>query len=171
MRDTLIIGLGHPLLSDDALGLHALTMLTGRPIPAVEYLVGGQDLLSWFEYLLYRPRIIILDAVDEGYLPGTVIRRARSGSQLVKALAADELHSHSTNLNLALALMQLRRLPLPTVVIYGIQPASVMPGEGLSPVVARAMHFLVERILADEPWHPEKYLSDATWAIPHGVHH
>ena len=44
MRDTLIIGLGHPLLSDDALGLHALTMLTGRPIPAVEYLVGGQDL-------------------------------------------------------------------------------------------------------------------------------
>ena len=36
-------------------------------------------------------------------------------------------------------------------------------------MVARAMHFLVERILADEPWHPEKYLSDATWAIPRGT--
>ncbi len=163
IRRPLVVGLGHPLRRDDALGLHILAELMARQISGVDFLVGGQDLLSLLEHLTCRPRLIVLDALDTGHPWGTVSRLVKPCAQLIEALSSSEIHSHSTNLNLTLALMTQRKLPLPLVTIYGIQPADVMLGHGLTPPVARAAHFLVEQILVDEPWSQGEYLPDAIW--------
>lgn len=159
----LILGLGHPLRRDDGLGLYVLCKLEARCAPFADLLACGQEVLSWLDHLINRPQLIVLDALDGGYPPGTVIRLVRAGDGLLDMLSLNQAHSHDNNLGLALALMRQRGVPLPAVIIYGIQPADVMLGNELTPCVAKAADFLVKQLVTDEPWYNSERLSDAVW--------
>lgn len=162
-RKPLILGLGHPLRRDDGLGLYVLCELEARCAPFADLLACGQEVLRWLDHLINRPQLIVLDALDNGYPPGTVIRLVKSGQGLLDILSLNQAHSHDNNLGLALALIRQKGVPLPTVIVYGIQPADVTLGNGLTPCVAKAADFLVKQLLADEPWCTSEHLFDAVW--------
>ena len=170
-RKPLIIGLGHPLRRDDGLGLHILGELQASCSPFTDSLTCGQEVLCWLSQLMHRPQLIILDAIDGGYPPGTVIRLVRSGDGLLDMLSLDEAHSHDSNLGLALALIRQKGVPLPAAVVYGIQPFDIGLGNGLTPCVARALNFLVKQLVSDGPWHNTKCLSDAVWLASDQIIH
>lgn len=162
-RRPLLLALGHLLCRDDRVGLHVLHELEERCRPYTDCLAVGQDLLCWLDHLICRQRLIILDALDGGYTPGTVIRLVRSGSSLLDTLLLDEAHSHGSNLGLALALARQMGEPLPIVIVYGIQPANVTLGDRLTPCVTQAASFLIKQLMMDRPWDTSVYLSDAIW--------
>jgi len=70
----LIIGLGSPIMTDDAIGLRVVDIIDSMNIPDVETrqeAIGGLDIIPML--LGYR-NVVIVDAIKTGaYEPGTVI--------------------------------------------------------------------------------------------------
>ena len=67
-RNTLVLGLGNPILGDDAVGLHVMRAVRriGPHLPDVEYrerCVGGLDLLFEIEGF---ERLVLVDAMING---------------------------------------------------------------------------------------------------------
>ena len=144
---TLILGLGTPILSDDAAGLQAARQLyeliDGEDIDLVEAAVAGMQtvqLLSGYD------RAVIIDVVQD---------EARVGEGW--RLDTDDLEggsstsSHGIGLGQALRLARLMGLPLPEeILIYAIAAADTSTfGESLTPQLGQAMPSIVRRIAAD----------------------
>ncbi len=138
----LILGAGNLLLGDDGLGVHALRRLEEhRPATAeVELLDGGTMGLGLLHHLEGVSRLLILDAVDMGMPPGTLIRLC--GEQ-VPVYLGQKLSVHEIGLPDLLCAARLRDLYPQEVVILGLQPASIAVGLDLSPPVAAQMESLV----------------------------
>lgn len=138
--ETLVIGLGNPLLGDDGVGWHVAQQvereLTGAGAPvAVDCLaVGG---LTLMERLAGCRRAIIADAVVTGQAPpGTLYRLTLDD---LPAAFAGHLHSaHDASLAVALKAGAALGIPLPEqVYIVGVEAGSVHDfSEALSPPVA-----------------------------------
>jgi hydrogenase maturation protease len=144
---TLILGLGNPILSDDAAGLQAARQLYelmgGEDIDLVEAAVAGMQtvqLLSGYD------RAVIIDVVQDEARVGEVWR-----------LDSDDLEggsstcSHGIGLGQALRLARLMDLPVPEeILIYAIAAADTSTfGESLTPKLAQALPAIVRRISAD----------------------
>jgi len=135
---TLVIGLGNPLMADDGVGLAALERLIGRwqVAPEVQLLDGGTwglRLLPWIET---AGRLLLLDAVEAGAAPGTLVVLERDA---IPRLFAQKLSPHEIDLREVLALAELRgRLPAEVVAI-GLQPGLVTMAPGLTPAVAAGL--------------------------------
>lgn len=152
MAGTLVLGLGNPLMGDDGLGLAALARLRAEfELPKEVDLVDGG---TWGMNLLHliegAERLVLLDAILTGDLPGTVIFLERDE---LPRFFAHKLSPHQIDLREVLALAEWRgHLPRQLVSI-GIQPLRVELGEMLSLPVANAMESLVERTVAQlEGW-------------------
>jgi hydrogenase maturation protease len=83
LQQTLIVGVGNPLLGDEGIGPYAVRNLSQLPMPPdVDLLDCGCDLLNLVSYLpdswqagIDKPKkIIILDAIRAGGRPGRVYR-------------------------------------------------------------------------------------------------
>ena len=140
--DTVIIGMGNPILTDDAVGVRLATdvqsALCGRTDVDVvtECSVGGLNLLGYLEG--YR-QAVILDAIrTRGGEPGTCYR-----------FTAAELWStthmcniHDANFATALALGRTLGQPLPRdedIHVFAVEVLDDLTfGTELSPVLARA---------------------------------
>ncbi len=74
--DVAVIGLGNEVLSDDGLGVHAVRRLRERPsLPeGIELIEGGTAGLLLLPWLADSERVIIIDAIDTGAPPGTLVR-------------------------------------------------------------------------------------------------
>lgn len=74
--ETVVIGLGNVILSDDGLGAHSLRRLRDRYPPAdrIELIEGGTAGLLLLPHLADARRAIIIDAIDTGAPPGTLVR-------------------------------------------------------------------------------------------------
>ena len=131
----LVLGVGNPLMGDDGLGIAAVAALRDR-WPDSESLAlvdGGTWGMTLLPLIEAASRLLIVDAIDRGALPGTPI--TIEGDEIPRQLAL-KLSPHQTDLREALALAELRgRLPAETVAI-GIQPASIALSTELSAVVA-----------------------------------
>ena len=143
---TLVVGFGNPLMTDDGIGLAALERLRERwPPPAeVELLDGG----TWGLFLLPRfedaTRILLLDAIDAGQEPGTVVEL--SGAAIPRAWSGG-LSPHQVGVRDLVALATLRGTLPVDLVAMGIQPMRVRMGTALSDVAAAALDELVDRAI------------------------
>ena len=74
VKPNLVIGLGNPLLGDDAIGLAIAQALARDPRLSDEYdvVVGGSDLSRYADHLAGRQSITVVDAVLNDDEPGTV---------------------------------------------------------------------------------------------------
>jgi len=147
-RPTVVIGLGNPLMSDDGLGLAALTRLQADwELPAgVECVDGGTWGLNLLPVIEDAGRLILIDAITAGTAPGTLVRIPRE--RLPRYLAS-KISPHEVDLRDVLALAELRRtLPADTTAI-GLEPAKVALGSELSPAVDAALDLLVAGIVDD----------------------
>lgn len=140
-----IIGVGNPLMADDGLGIVAAERLAALDWPpGVEVLDGGTGGLTLLDLFGGARGVILLDAVAMGAAPGTL---RRFSAEELAALPAEtpSLSLHSGGLAEVLALA--RELgSLPPLVLFGVQPARVELGLGLSPAVAAALEDLLERV-------------------------
>lgn len=141
---TLVVGLGNPLMTDDGIGLAALARLTERwELPEeVVALDGGTWGLRLLPEIEEAGRLLLMDAIDAGQAPGTVIElEAESIPRFLEA----HLSPHQVGVRDLLALATLRGTLPPETVAMGIQPFQVELSVDLSPVTAAALDALVER--------------------------
>lgn len=143
---TLVLGCGNLLGADDGLGLAALERLRRRELPddlALED--GGTWGLNLLPLIERADRLLLLDAVDHGRPPGSLVVLER---EAIPRFLGARLSPHQIDLRDVLALAELRgTLPAETVVM-GLQPERVTMSTELSPVVAANLDRLVDRVLA-----------------------
>lgn len=130
---TLVVGCGNLLGADDGVGLAALERLRAwRLPPDVQLEDGGTWGLNLLPLIEGAERLLVLDAIDAGTAPGTVI--VLEQDQIPRFLST-KLSPHQIDLREVLALAELRgTLPRETV-IMGLQPERVEMSIALSPAV------------------------------------
>jgi hydrogenase maturation protease len=139
-----VLGLGNLLNRDEGLGVHALRALEQRlgADPGVELVDGGVLGLNLLPLVEACSHLFVLDAVDAGRRPGTVVELARDEIPL---LGGVKLSEHQVTFQEVLGLAMFRgRLP-ETLHLVGAQPADIAIGLELSPEIARAIPQIVER--------------------------
>lgn len=144
---TVVLGLGNVLHGDDGAGAQAISRLRVDPrVPADVSLVEGGTLgLELLPYVWDCARLIVIDAVDVGEPPGTVVRM--SAEQLNSLPGNSSVHQLGvSDLLVALRVLADRQ---PEVVLLGVQPGSTDWSCALSPSVAASIDSLVETTLRE----------------------
>jgi hydrogenase maturation protease len=146
---TIVVGLGNPILSDDAVGLRVAaalrSVLADRPgIEVAEDEWGGLRLM---ERLTGYDRAVIVDAMRTGAPPGTI--RRLSPEELPTLHSAS---SHDTSLPVALEVGRRAGAQLPpteAIILVGIEAYDVTTfAEELTPEVEAAVARAVEVVLS-----------------------
>jgi len=142
-----VLGLGNTLHSDDGLGPHAIERLKNdaRLPENVTLIEGGTLGLELLTYIWDCSYLLVLDSVDVGRPPGTLVRM--SGQELQSLPGNGSVHQLGVA-DLLVALRVLARRP-PTVIMLGIQPATTDWGTELSPAVASVMESLIEAAVVE----------------------
>ena len=145
---TLVLGLGNPLRGDDGIGPRVIESLHQRGLPAgVEALDAGAAGLDLLNLLDGPQRVIIVDAAEMGRAAGAVVRFRPEDVTLTGS--AERFSLHGRGVADALALADALGIPLPEIVVYGVQPTRVGWGLDLSDEVAAALPGLVQVILKE----------------------
>lgn len=151
MTNTLVLGLGNLVHADDGAGVHAIKNLALDPRvpPGVTLLDGGTHGLGLIHHISGVRRLLVIDAVDAGQSPGTVLRFENTALQGLPGKAS--VHSLGFA-DLMIALQLLGETP-PELVVLGVQPQSVEWGTELTQPVAQALPHLIDNVLAQlECW-------------------
>jgi hydrogenase maturation protease len=144
---TLVLGLGNILMRDEGIGVRAVELLAARyefP-PEVELLDGGTLGLNLLPYVEEADRLLVIDAVDTGGEPGTVVRLE---SEELPASLSIKISPHQMGLADLLAAARLRGCCPRELVLVGVQPGVIDTGLELSPPVAAQVASLVEAALS-----------------------
>jgi hydrogenase maturation protease len=140
----LVLCLGNPLRSDDAVALHVARALEASPPPGATITVSARAGLYLLDDMEGFDSVVVVDAVQTGqHPPGTVHQ-----------LPLEALHSpagpspHAVGLPSVLALARASGAPVPERVELVLIEAEVMDlvGEGLTPRVAAAVMPAVEAV-------------------------
>ncbi len=147
--DTLILGVGNPLMGDDGVGVLAIQRLLARPDlpPGVAVVDGGTAGLGLIPLIEGYRRVVLVDAVLMGEPPGTV-RRFRWHEANV-AGHERPLSLHQSDLADALALAEALGCLPPEVIVFGVQPQHADWERLPSEAVARALPGLVDALLTE----------------------
>lgn len=148
MGKDLVLGVGNLLLSDEGIGIHAIRKLLDLQTLSeeVEIIDGGTAGLNLLTYLEGVDRLVIIDAVETGGPPGTLIRLA---GDRVPAYMALKVSPHEITLPDFLAAAKLRDLYPKEVVIWGMQPGSLEVSVDLSPAVEEKLGALVDHVIGE----------------------
>lgn len=135
-------------MTDDGVGVRVAQRLTeGYRFPGgVTVMDGGTLGLDLLPHLEGVKRLLMVDAVETGGPPGTVVRLA--GEEIPVALQT-KLSPHQMGLQDLLAVAEFQGNRPAEMVLWGVQPASIELGMELSPAVAAQFDRLVEAVLAE----------------------
>jgi hydrogenase maturation protease len=148
----LVLGLGNLLLRDEGVGVHVAQAMQSLKLPAgVEVLDGATAGLDLLDIVAHRRKVIVIDALDGDYPPGTVVRLtcrdlAPRGDAVVSlhGLALFEVLKLGERLGLSPA----------EVVILGVKPANLDYGLELSAelscLLPRIINLVLDEIEARE---------------------
>lgn len=146
---TLVLGLGNPILSDDAVGIRVVEELEGKvdqkEVTLVETTVAGLGLL---DFLTGHDRAIIIDAIQTvGGQAGRIYRLDPEALDFTRHSASP----HDVNLATALELGKRLELSLPQqIIIFAIEVADASTfSEECTPEVRRAIPACVEMIIQE----------------------
>ena len=150
-RAVVIIGMGNPMRRDDGVGHAAIAMLEHMGTPEsrsdVDMLRLDGEATRLIEAWRGRTLAIVVDAARAGERPGTIHRLEVGVDEL--PTWSGGASSHSTGLAEAIDLAgALRRLP-DKLVVYGVEPADMSMGEGLTPAVQAAVRELAARVTVE----------------------
>lgn len=145
-RQITIIGIGNLLLQDDGVGVHVARRLQEMDLPDGVDVIDGGTSPELFTYIESTDKLIVIDAMDTGDVPGSVYRMPiEDFTAGAKGLAS----LHEVNLVSILKMMSmLDKSPRETVII-GIQPKDMNLGTELSPELQRSIPQIV-RVVLDE---------------------
>jgi hydrogenase maturation protease len=137
-----IVGIGNLIRTDDGLGVHALERLRRDPrVPAgVTLIDGGTYGIELLAYISDSTHLLLLDAIDVGERPGTLIRMVNEELRGLPCAAS----VHQVGLADLLATLPLVSTTPRETVLLGVVPASTGWGTSLSPEVGAALADLVD---------------------------
>lgn len=119
--EALVLGIGNVLWGDEGFGVRAVEALNeGFAFPDTVLLRdGGTQGLYLYDVVASARRVLVLDAVDFGLAPGTlVVRRDRD----VPSWGRTKMSPHQTGFCDLLALARLREEAPKAVTLIGVQP-------------------------------------------------
>ncbi len=145
-----VIGIGNPLASDDAIGLHVARRLLGIKLPDNVKVIAAESAgSSILELMTGADKVIMIDATLGGEKPGTIRRLSLDDIQVGRCKLRS-LHE----INLA-DLLRIGRLAQPEafpkkLTIVGIEVANTgRYRQGLSDAVRDAIPLAVETVLSE----------------------
>ena len=143
----LVLGIGNILLQDEGVGVRAAEafQLSGPPL-GVEVVDGGTGGADLLDIISDRRKLIVIDAMQADFEPGTVLRLMVD--DLVGA-ARHRISLHEIGLLDTLEMARHLAAAPQEVVIFGVQPAQIRPGDYLQPAVAAAIPRIVELVRAE----------------------
>jgi hydrogenase maturation protease len=117
-----VIGVGNILLCDEGIGVHvARELSSGGDMQGVEFVDGGVAGATLLNLVEGEDRVVIVDAVDAPFPPGTVVRMTPDE---LAGSAAPSWSLHDLNLADTIAMMRLRDT-LPEMIVLGVVPADI----------------------------------------------
>jgi hydrogenase maturation protease len=148
-KDVVVLGLGNPLMGDEGVGGEVISRLLQRAdeFPSVEFIDAGTAGFSILHKLGGRRKAIIIDCCVMGAAPGTMVVFTPDDVKSVKKLSHFSLHEADILQVIDLA-RRLGECPR-EILIFGIEPASVMMQKSLSPVLAERLDSYVELVAAE----------------------
>lgn len=147
MRDTIIIGLGNLQMRDDGIGIRLVQDLATQYAGGVVFADAGTSGMRVLHLIAGRKKAVLIGCAQMNAEPGT-IRRFTFGDTAVRNLLA-HLTNHEGSLLEILDLSR-RQGELPDeVVIFGIEPIKVSPGESLSPVLEEQLGYYRQLIIKE----------------------
>jgi hydrogenase maturation protease len=146
-KDTVVIGLGNPLMGDEGVGpaiLNRLSVLAGR-FPSLEFVDAGTGGMSLLHTLSSRRKAILVDCCLMSTVPGTIKMFKPEDVCSVKRLSHYSLHDVDI-----LSVIELARWTGDCpgeILIFGIEPAAIEPKESLSPELAERLDNYVSLVI------------------------
>jgi len=153
-KDILVVGLGNPLMGDEGIGVCVLEAVSrdASSFPGVEFLDLGTGGMKVLHAIAGRRKVVFVDCAVMGGAPGAIRRFTVDEVRSQKVLGGVSLHEADLFRLLELS-RRLGECPQ-EVVIFGIEPARVAEGEGLSAAVRERVDEYVRAVkeeLAQEP--------------------
>ena len=144
-----ILGVGNTLMGDDGVGPAAVERLAARGVPAHVRLhdagLAASDVLGRLDP---DDPLIVIDAVRAGGPAGAVYQAdVDPGAPGAESLPGTAISLHELSVVPALEMEALTGRVFSNVTVFGVEPARVAWGEGLSPAVASALDRLVDAVL------------------------
>lgn len=140
-----VLGIGNILNNDEGLGVRAVKRLDSQTVmadPELELLDGGVLGLNLLMVVEECSHLLILDSVDSGKPPGTVIELS---SDEIPLFACVKLSQHQVTFQQVLGLAKVRDNLPEHLHLIGIQPKDISIGMELSPEVEASLPLIVER--------------------------
>jgi hydrogenase maturation protease len=149
MKPTLIICLGNPLMRDEGIGARLASELSPRLAdhPDVEVLDLGTGGLTVIHAIAGRERVFFVDCAIMGEIPGVIRRFTPEEVNTSKIRTCYSLHEGDLLDTLKLS-RRIGECP-DDIVIFGIEPKEVAPGEGLTKELQSNIQHYVETILKE----------------------
>ncbi len=159
-----VLGLGNLMRTDDATGMLAARRLSAdsRLSDEIEVIEGGTLGLDLLHAVYGISHLLVLDAVDTGAAPGTLVRFA--GERLRDLPTSKSVHL--LGLSDLINVMRLMEAPPMDTVLLGVQPESTDWGTALTPAVAASQNRLVEIALTQISQWEEEISSLVTQTVP-----
>jgi len=149
----LVLGIGNVLWADEGFGIRVVEALTGRgPLPeGVEAVDGGTLGLYLLPLVQSADRLIVVDAVDFGLAPGTML--SLRDDEVPRLMGAKRLSLHQTTFQDVLAAAELLGSLPKAIALVGVQAGTLDDfGSGLTPAVAARLPEAlaeIDRVLAE----------------------
>lgn len=145
-RPVLVLGMGNLLLEDEGLGIHTLKLIQQRFVapPEVEFLDGGTSGMALIEMLSGRQHLLVLDAVQTGEAPGTLVKMNDKDVPVYFGL---RITPHQLGLSDVLATMKLTDEQPGRVTVLGLVPYSLEMSLDLSVCISEKLHQLVTAVV------------------------
>ena len=143
---TLVLGVGNLLLSDEGVGIHVVRCLvdTYRLPDEVQVLDGGTLGMDLLYYMEGVRDLLIVDAVQSHKPPGSIVWLA---GEDVPAFLSIKMSPHQIGVPDMLYAARLQGTTPPNVVLWGVEPDSIELGLEMSETVAARVPILVEKIV------------------------
>ena len=144
-----VLGVGNILMSDEGVGVHAVTALAEQyDVPdEVEIVDGGTSGMDCLDRIADADLLLIADCMrSKDKAPGTITRLA---DDQINAWFNTKISPHQVGLSDVLAACSFHGMSPKRVVLLGVQPASFETAMELTPAVAAVLPDLVERLAAE----------------------
>ena len=144
MSRKIVLGLGNTLQRDEGVGVYALKALAANSgdDTSFEFVDGGVLGFRLLPLIEEASHLLILDAVDVGTKPGTLVELSR---EEIPIYAGVKLSQHQVTFQEILGWASVRgRLP-DNLYLLGVQPEDLSVGTTLSPVIQEKVGQIVNR--------------------------
>jgi hydrogenase maturation protease len=147
MKDTLVAGLGNPLMGDEGVGVLLVHRIEAQfpDLSDVEFLDAGTGGVALVHAMAGRGKVIFIDCARMGEEAGTMRRFGTEQVRSRKHMPGLSLHEADLMDIIDLA-RRLGQCP-EEIVIFGIEPGSIDQREGLSPELQKRLPHYVRRLL------------------------